>query len=252
MGWFFLIGLVISILLMWRGSWIASFGAFGLTLLVSVVWGIGNSIRSRNERNKLVEELEKTGSLQSQFARESDVLSGKLQNHENVSPEAEEHYRQTYNELIPLLRRHSHVFDRRLKETREEAGDYSKPPGVVETVESMYKAVVAGIARQKAPQVIAQAKETLKQLGTETGVTKELLGRWESLYSVLEEKIAAGQIASPDVKDYLNQILTVSKQLFPMLSDHQIDELQARFSTLTGNLKAKAVAQMAKGAVGQA
>jgi hypothetical protein len=252
MGWFFLAGLVISILLLWYGYGLGFLAVFGTTLLVLIVWGIGRSIRSQRERDRRVDELEKTNRLQSQFTKESDVLCEKLQNNEAVSREAEHHFEQTYKELMPLLRAHSYTFDRHMQETREEAGDFSKQPGVVEICEGMYKHVVAGIARQKAPAVLAHAKETLEHLGTETGATQELLRRWESLYSVLQEKISAGEIASEAVRNYLNQILSVSKELFPLLPDHQIDELQARFSTLTGNLKARAVAQMAKGAVGQA
>lgn len=252
MGWFFLIGLAVAILLLVSGNGLAFLAALAVTFVVLVIWWIVRSIKEQRQRDAWVNELEKTHGLQAQFAKESDVLSEKLQNGEKVSPEAQEHYEQTYNELMPLLRTHSQTFDRRLREVREEAGDYSKQPGIVEACEGMHKCVVEGIARQHLPEVLAEAKQTLEQVGAETGRTQELLGQWESLYSVLQEKVAAGDIASEDIKNYLNQILSVSKELFPLLPDHQIDELQSRFSTLTGSLKARAVALMAKSAAGHA
>jgi hypothetical protein len=252
MGWFFLIGLAVAILLLVSGNGLAFLAALGVTFVVLVIWWIVRSIKGQRERDAWVDELEKTHRLQAQFAKESDVLSEKLQNGEKISPEAEKHYEQTYNELMPLLHLHSHTFDRRLREVREEAGDYSKQPGIVEACEAMHKCIIEGIAKQKLPDVLAEAKQTLEQVGAESGRTQELLRQWESLYSVLQEKVAAGDIASEDIKSYLNQILSVSKELFPLLPDHQIDELQTRFSALTGNLKARAAALMAKGAAGHA
>jgi len=252
MGWFFLIGLAVAILLLVSGNGLGFLAALGVTFVVLVIWWIVRSIKEQHKRDAWVDELEKTHGVQAQFAKESDVLSEKLQKGEKVSPEAQEHYQQTYNALMPLLRVHSHAFDRRLREVREEQGDYSKQPGIVEACEGMHKCVIEGIAKQHLPEMLADAKQTLEQVGAESGRTQELLGQWESLYSVLQEKVAAGDIASEGIKNYLNQILSVSKELFPLLPDHQIDELQTRFSTLTGNLKARAAAMMAKGASGHA
>src|SRR5208337_1580788 len=104
---------------------------------------------------------------------ESDVLSEKLQKDEKVSPEAQEHYEQTYSALMPLLRTHSQNFDRRLREVREEQGDFSTQPGIVEACEGMHKAVTEGIARQNLPEVLDKAKQTLEQVGAQTGRTQE-------------------------------------------------------------------------------
>jgi hypothetical protein len=252
MGWFFLIGLAVAILLLVSGNGLGFLAALAVTFVVLVIWWIVRSLKEQHERDAWVNELEKAHGLQAQFAKESDVLSEKLQHGEKVSPEAQEHYEQTYNALMPLLRVHSHTSDRRLQEVREEQGDYSKQPGIVEACENMHKCVIEGIAKQHLPEMLADAKQTLEQVGAESGRTQELLGQWESLYSVLQEKVAAGDIASEGIKNSLNQILSVSKELFPLLPDHQIDELQTRFGTLTESLKARAAALMAKGAAGHA
>jgi hypothetical protein len=65
----------------------------------------------------------------------------KLNNEEQISAEAEKHYEQTYNQLMPLLRSHSYTITSRIKRSREEEGDYSEVPDIVKACEGMYEHV---------------------------------------------------------------------------------------------------------------
>jgi len=82
---------------------------------------------------------QETSRLWRQFSKEHGVLRAKIENEESVSPEAAKHYKQTYNQLIPLLRVHGHIIDQHIKKESEEEGDYSTPLGSVEVVQKAYR-----------------------------------------------------------------------------------------------------------------
>lgn len=155
---------------------------------------------------------------------------------------------------MPLLRAHGSTLDSRVDRAFEEEGDYSKHPGVVKIFEDMYRYVTSGIAGQKISDLIVEQTELLTTIGGRSGIAQELIEKWESLYATLRQKVNTDDPASEDIKKYFEHLLVVSKGLFPLLPQPQIDEFQGRVSTLISDLRSRALAlaQMPPGDVGEA
>src|SRR5271163_793573 len=204
MGWFFLIGLALSLLSLYLGSRIG-FGAVLVgTLFVLVVWAFAKKVKERREDRRTADEIEETGRLLEQFRKESNILLSKLRGEETVSAKAAEHYKETYDRVLPLLKRYGWRLDAVRSEQRREEGDYSGDhEGIVKSVEKMFEAVRSGIDGQAALQALP----------------KTMLDMWESYYSMLLEKVNSDDVGPQEVKPLFELLTNLSTQLFPLLPD---------------------------------
>jgi hypothetical protein len=224
MRWFFLIGLALSLLVLYLGSRIGFGAVLVATLFVLMVWGAVRKIKERKECRLVAEEIEETGRLLEHFRKESTVLLNKLRSEESVSPKAAEHYKETYHRVLPLVKKHGWRLDSMRTQQRQEEGDYGDHLGIVEGVEETFKVVRSGIDRQAG----------LESLGK-----KALLDLWECEYSLLLEKVNSDEVAPQELKELFEQLSEVSTLLFPRLPDSQVQQLEGRFLDLTEQFKAR-------------
>ena len=162
----------------------------------------GQALREEEDKQRLAQdELQKTSRLLSEFAKESDVLTNKLRNAEEISPTAAKHYEYTYNTLMPLLWTHRGILLSHFRQIRQEEGDYSEAPDLVKECEVKYKRITeqirgarAGLHKEaQAVDAIFEAfnfevetfsKNVRAGVGTEKGLA-QLRERAEALKAVL-------------------------------------------------------------------